>query len=54
MTEKVVKCIPTCLLLPKPYRSFFSVVHLSMWINCDWRLAESVWCGVINQKNKCR
>lgn len=29
-------------------------VHLSVWINGDWRAAESGWCGVINQRNECR
>lgn len=26
----------------------------SVWINGDWRAAESGWCGVINQHNECR
>lgn len=25
-----------------------------MWINGDWRVAESGWCRVINQHNECR
>lgn len=25
-----------------------------MWINGDWRVAESGWCQVINQHNECR
>lgn len=29
-------------------------VLLSMWINGDWRVAESGWCRVINQHNECR
>lgn len=28
-------------------------VQLSMWINGDWRVAESGWCRVINQHNEC-
>lgn len=38
-------------------RCFFLLticMQLSMWINGDWRVAESGWCKVINQHNECR
>lgn len=40
-----------------PCRCFFLLticMQLSMWINGDWRVAESGWCKVINQHNECR
>lgn len=40
-----------------PCRCFFLLticMQLSMWINGDWRVAESGWCQVINQHNECR
>lgn len=40
-----------------PCRCFFLLticMQLSMWINGDWRVAESGCCGVINQHNECR
>lgn len=48
---------PALLLPPMQCTHLFRLcmcVHLSMWINGDWRVAESGWCGVINQHNECR